>query len=246
MSCSMSNSVWDSNGITIAGQQGELSEPYAVVMSKNTSSLFITDTLRNRVVEYDLNSQTYIRIYDRADTGQDLVVPIALALSDDDSQLLVACFPQKYIFRWLFPSYSSKLIVASYYTGYIGVAIDRNKTVYASEHMTDAISSYDTSIGPYWNYGDWVFKPSYAARHILIINNDMYIVQTQLCRVIKVSLTDENQRVTVVAGIGRIGSTSDRLRFPWGLAVDPTEGHVFVSDSRNHRVQLCINSHIST
>lgn len=236
MSCTIKNSIWDPNAITIAE---ELDRPYAVVMSRNTSSLFIADTFHHRVVEYDLNLQTYIRVYNRTDAGDTVKIPLGLAVAEDGSELLITDFESKAILRWSFPSYRSTIVSMNYYSGHIGVAVDRNKTIYATEHMMDSITSYDPNTGPMWNYKEWYYPHTHGGRDIFILNDDIYLVQTQLCRVVKISLIDQNQTVTVVAGSGRIGSTTDRLRFPWGLAVDPIEGHVFVSDSKNHRIQLC-------
>lgn len=243
MSCSIRDSVWNPNAITVAGLQGELDRPYAVLISNNSSFMFVADTYHHRILEYDLNLKTYIRIYDRIDTGQSVDVPIAMALADDGSELLAANYNHKTVFRWSLLTNTSSLAVASYYSATVGVALNKNKTVYVAQQLVNFVASIDPNAYPYWNFGDWYLDHIYGVKHIVIVNDFLYMAHSKLCRIVKVSLTDENKTVIVVAGTGRVGSSSDRLRFPWGIAVDHLEGHIFVSDSKNHRIQLCESSY---
>lgn len=239
MSCCIRDSVWNPNAITVTGLQGELDRPYAVLVSNNSSSMYIADTYHDRIFEYDLNLETYVRTYDHISTGQTVNVPIAMALADDGSELLAANYAHKTVFRWSLLTNTSSLAVASYYSATVGLALDKNKTVYVAQQLGYGVHTYYPNAHPYWGFGDWDLENIYGAKQLVIVNDFLYIAQSKLCRIVKVSLTDENKTVITVAGTGRVGSSSDRLRFPWGVAVDPLEGHIFVSDSRNHRIQLC-------
>jgi len=69
------------------------------------------------------------------------------------------------------------------------------------------------------------------------LNNTLYCSIYGLHKVVKKSLNDSSSTMTIVAGTGSQGSTSNMLYSPWGIFVD-TNFDLYVVDSNNHRIQL--------
>lgn len=239
MSCSIRDSTWNPNGVTVAGLEHELHAPYAVTFPKDYSSMFVADTRHNRVLQYNADFSTFIMIYDGTDTDRKIDGPMAIALTDDGSELIVTSYSDKRVLRWSFVTNSSSLVTASYFAGPTGVAVDQNNTVYVARSLQGSVSSYNRDTEPFWGVAEWYTYDVDGVKHITIVNKFIYMALSKGCRVVKAPLIDFDGTVTIVAGNGRLGSTPYHLRFPWGVAVDPIEEHVFVSDSRNHRIQLC-------
>ncbi|CAF4729948.1 unnamed protein product [Rotaria sp. Silwood1] len=66
--------------------------------------------------------------------------------------------------------------------------------------------------------------------------NNIYIADYQNHRVVKWLGTNTTSGILVAGGNG-LGSTADKLNYPWGVYVDSNQG-VYVVDHSNHRVQF--------
>ena len=239
MSCSIRNSTWDPNGVTVAGLENELFLPYAVIFPKDYSNMFVADTRNNRVLRYNADFSAFTMVYDGFDTGKRIEGPMAIALTNDGNELIVTSFSDKRVLRRSFVTNLSSLVSFNYLGGATGLAVDQNDTIFVARSIENSVTSFDRNTRPYWDSSYWFASGFRGIKHITIVNQFIYIALSRGCRVVKASLANSNEDAIVVAGTGRIGSTADRLRFPWGVAVDPVDEHVFVSDSRNHRIQLC-------
>ena len=62
-----------------------------------------------------------------------------------------------------------------------------------------------------------------------------YLSDSNNNRILKLNLTDNS--LQVVVGTGTAASNSTSLNHPLGLTIDETTGSLYVTDSRNHRVQ---------
>ncbi len=71
---------------------------------------------------------------------------------------------------------------------------------------------------------------------LFVINNTIYCSMNDHHQVVKKPLQSSNSTLTIVAGNGSRGSTSNMLNGSQGIFVD-TDFHLYVADSGNHRIQ---------
>ena len=69
------------------------------------------------------------------------------------------------------------------------------------------------------------------------LNNTLYCSMFDGHQVVKKSLNDSSSTMTIVAGTGSAGSTSNLLNSPYGIFVD-TNFDLYVADRDNNRIQL--------
>ena len=69
------------------------------------------------------------------------------------------------------------------------------------------------------------------------VNNRLYCSAPDLQQVLRQSLTDPTNGLTIVAGTGRQGSSAAMLNIPWGIFVT-RDLDLYVADFGNNRVQL--------
>jgi DNA-binding beta-propeller fold protein YncE len=67
------------------------------------------------------------------------------------------------------------------------------------------------------------------------IHGLFYLSDFQNCRILKLNLTDNT--LQLVVGTGMTGSDNVSLNLPLGITVNETTDSLYVTDSRNHRVQ---------
>lgn len=72
---------------------------------------------------------------------------------------------------------------------------------------------------------------------LFIIDSIIYCSISDHHQVVKKSLNSSSEPITIVAGTGANGSTSDTLNYPQGIFVN-TNFDLYVADSGNHRIQL--------
>ena len=203
--------------------------------------MFVADTRHNRILRYNSSFSTFTTADTSSDRDAQIFGPMAIALTDDGNDIVIASYQNQRVLGWSLTDYTWSFISYDRDLDHnpTGVAIDKNKNIYVVRSGTESVVRYALNNGTYSSNEEWSLYNITGGKHAAIVNDSIYIAQSRLCRVIKVSLLDSYNKILVVAGNGRLGSTSDRLRFPWGVAVDPIDGHIFVSDTGNHRVQLC-------
>lgn len=69
------------------------------------------------------------------------------------------------------------------------------------------------------------------------LNNTLYCSMIDFHQVVTRSLDDSSNELTIIAGAGCSGSSSDKLSNPYGIFVDITL-NLYVADYGNHRIQL--------
>ena len=69
------------------------------------------------------------------------------------------------------------------------------------------------------------------------LDNTLYCSMEMLHQVVAKSLKSNSNALTIVAGTGTVGSTSNELDHPTGIFVD-RNFDLYVADDRNHRIQL--------
>ena len=219
----------------------ELNSPFAVILSKEYSTMLVAETRHNRILQYSSDFSTFTMIHGSSDPNVQIYGPMAIALTDDGNDLINACYQDQRVRSWSLRNHTSSLV--SYAPDFgqnpTRLAVDRNKKIYSVQSGAVTVARYGLNVSSFPSSEEWSLHNIDSEKHAIIMNDSIYVAQSRLCRVIKVSLLDTYRKILVVAGNGRIGSKSDRLRFPWGVAVDFIEGHIFVSDTGNHRVQLC-------
>ncbi|UJR07152.1 hypothetical protein I4U23_011440 [Adineta vaga] len=220
MSCSMENSIWNPRGKTVAGLNNELDSPFAVIISKNSSSMFVADTHHDQVLRYTPDFSRFSMISIGTNIDISLVAPASIALTENENNLLVTSFKEFYGFRHSLLTNKTSLAAQHVTGGTTGVAVDQRNNVYIGFTSSTQIRRYEQNTNPSrWN-GSWILSnvPNMSGYQSVIIRQQ----QNKDCRSRKWSSW----------------INTSRLRFPWGVAVDDREGHIFVSDTGNHRIQL--------
>ncbi|CAF0875504.1 unnamed protein product [Adineta steineri] len=69
------------------------------------------------------------------------------------------------------------------------------------------------------------------------IDNNLYCSMYNLHQIMKKSLNTVSNALSIVAGTGSVGSTSNMLNSPWGIYVD-VNFDLYVADYNNNRIQL--------
>ena len=175
MSCSIRNSTWDPNGVTVAGLENELFLPYAVIFPKDYSNMFVADTRNNRVLRYNADFSAFTMVYDGFDTGKRIEGPMAIALTNDGNELIVTSFSDKRVLRRSFVTNLSSLVSFNYLGGATGLAVDQNDTIFVARSIENSVTSFDRNTRPYWDSSYWFASGFRGIKHITIVNQFIYI-----------------------------------------------------------------------
>ena len=114
-----------------------------------------------------------------------------------------------------------------------GLTVDECNNVYVADPSDGSILKFSNgnSTGELITSG--LITPNDVA---LDKYGNLYIVEKDANRVRRLSVSDGSRKVIVGNEDGEVGSDSEHLNKPWGIAFD-SENNLYVSDKENHRVQ---------
>lgn len=225
-------SFWKKLGEFIAGKEKHgISKPYGVYVD-NQKRLFVTDTGRGIVHEFDITNNEYFII---GNHKRVLQAPIALT-GDNAGNLYITDSAAGTVFRYnilektLTPFITGKLAHPT------GIAFNsKNRLLYITDTAGHRIVAFDMQgferfrIGSrggdsgYFNYPTDLFVDS---------DGDLYVTDALNARIQVFSANGKFLRM-----FGTAGDSAGYFAKPKGIAVD-SEGHIYVSDAIQDSVQI--------
>ena len=234
---------------TINSAEGiNLANPAGVAVDSQ-DNLYISDGPNNRVIVCNKNGNV-IRVIGSKD-GHLFNEPLDVAV-DSSGNVFITDFRNFRISKIDTGDNLVQTIGSSnsgdinYYFGSLapnGIGIDKNNNIYTSDSYEDhrvqiynSSGQYIATIGEkgvagsdnyhFYRPGDIAFDR----------NENIFITDTGNHRV---QVYDRNRQYIDTAGVaGAPGNTNDRFNTPLGVAINPVNGRIYISDAFNHRVQI--------
>ncbi|CAF1363649.1 unnamed protein product [Adineta ricciae] len=255
---------WKQNGLTIAGGNGDgkqlnqLNRPFDVYFNPSDQTMYISDTLGDRIVQWKYGESTGYIIAggnENEDEVDSLICAASVAARENRSRVNLLVSPSSVIVdersdsliiydrghsrivRWDRQNSLMKTIVSN--ISGIGLTMDIHGNLYASDTVNHEVKR--------WKRGDAVGVvvagghgmgcalnqlnyPSY-----IFVDEDLsvYVSDSKNDRVMKWE-KDATEGMIVAGGNGR-GNTEEQLNRPHGIVVDRLR-NVYVADRDNYRV----------
>ncbi|CAF1001308.1 unnamed protein product [Adineta steineri] len=232
--------------ITVAGGNGygdrldHLSNPEGIFID-NDKSIYIADSLNNRIVKWKLNSNTGEIIAGgnrKENQNNQLNHPINIIFDKENNSFIISDWGNERVIRYFHQNQTSQqIIISNIYC--LGLTIDKNGFIYASDWINHEVRRYKQGDGE----GELVAGGNDQGNQLNQLNGPTFIFADDDC---SLYISDSfNHRVMkwekdakegiIVAGGNDVGDSLKQLNSPSGVIVDHL-GQIYVADMKNHRV----------
>ncbi|CAF1210373.1 unnamed protein product [Adineta steineri] len=235
-------------GITVAGGNGnrngqelnQLSSPYGMFID-NDKSIYIADCWNNRIVKWELNSNTGQIIAGengKENQNNQLDGPTNIIFDKKNNCFIISEFFNQRVIRYFYKNQTNQQIT-NRNTYPFGLAIDENGFIYIADihnhevrrwKQGDEIGELVAGGNGQGNHLNQLNKPTFI---FIDEYHSLYISDWNNHRVMKWK-KDAKEGMIVAGGNGQ-GNSLKQLNHPEGVIVDHM-GQIYVADRYNHRV----------
>ena len=167
-----------------------------------------------------------------ANSGQIGTIPFGLYI-DTNNSIYTIHRQNGRILIWMNNSNDTNLILYTQLSSSVySIFVTTNGQIYVGDSTSIKSNSYSNQTIEIANVSSSIIYGLFVD-----INNTLYCSMYNEHKVVKKSLNDSLSTMTIVAGNGSQGSTSNLLNNPNGIFVD-TNFDLYVADSNNNRIQL--------